>query len=359
MRFVNARRLPAALPVVLALCATVSTSSASAQTTVRQVSTDSLIYDLKNPDAGRRTEAARQLGVAKFVPAIPALLPMAEDSDAGVRRQVELALEEMNDIQTLSGFVQFSADSESDIRDRAVHALVNLHLPRQSGPTAALMKFGNLINPWLDEYVDTVVEPDVPVDASVITALRARLSDSEDAIRRAAAQGLGILNGSAAIPELVQALREDRDPEVRFEAVRALRKIGDPSVGDRLLPGLNLDLDKVRNEIIIDAGGAEVSRRGAGVDESIRELETLREGASARAVGARGYRGAGLARPFPRPQGGQGRRHPHLRQRRTRASDRRVAPHAHVGGSADREERARADGAGVRPAAPRTEGVPG
>ena len=165
MRFEEkARRLPAVLPVVLALCAALSASSAGAQT-VRQVSTDSLIYDLKNPDAGRRTDAARQLGTAKFVPSIPALLPLTEDPDAGVRRQVELAFEEMNDIQTLPGFVQLSADSEADIRDRSVHALVNLHLPRESGPTAALMKFGNLINPWLDEHAGTVVEPDVPVDA--------------------------------------------------------------------------------------------------------------------------------------------------------------------------------------------------
>ena len=116
------------------------------------------------------------------------------------------------------------------------------------------MKFGNLINPWLDEHADTVVEPDVPVDASVVTALRARMSDSEDGIRRAASQGLGILRGSPAIPELLQALGQDRDPEVRFQSVRALKKIGDTSVGDRLLPGLNLNVEKVRNEIIITLG---------------------------------------------------------------------------------------------------------
>jgi HEAT repeat protein len=254
MRFqLRTRQLPAALPVALALWAAVGASTVSAQT-VRQVSTDSLIYDLKNPDPPRRTEAARQLGAAKFLPSIPALLPLAEDPDAAVRRQVELALEEMGDISVIPGLVELSADSEPDIRGRAVRALVDLHLPRPSGPTAALMKFGNLINPWSDEYADTVVEPDVPVDASVVNALRARLSDSEDTIRRNAGQGLGILRGSAAIPELLQAVGQDRDPEVRFEAVRALRKIGDASVGDSLLPGLNLNVDKVRNEIIITLG---------------------------------------------------------------------------------------------------------
>jgi HEAT repeat protein len=254
MRFqFRARRLPAAVPVVLALCAAVSASSASAQT-VRQATTDSLIYDLKNPDAPRRTEAARQLGTAKFLPAIPALLPLAEDPDVAVRRQVELALEEMNDIRVLPGLVVLSADSEPDIRARAVRALVDVHLPRPGGPTAALMKLGNLINPTLDEGADAVVEPDVPVDASVVTALRARLSDSEDGIRRNSAEGLGILRGAAGIPELLQAIGQDRDPDVRFQAVRALRKIGDASVGDRLLPGLNLNVDKVRNEIIITLG---------------------------------------------------------------------------------------------------------
>jgi len=258
MRFqLRARQLPAGFPAVLTLCAALSIGSAhaqTAQTTTRQVSTDSLIYDLKNPDPPRRLEAARQLGMAKFTPAIPALLPLAEDPDAGVRRQVELALEEMGDIKVLPGLVQLSADSEAEIRDRAVHALVDLHLPRASGATAALVKFGNFINPWSDEYAETVVEPDVPVDASVVAALQARLGDTEDSIRRNAARGLGILRGSAAIPELLRTVREDRDIEVRFECVRALKKIGDASVGDRLLPGLNLDQDKVRNEIIVTLG---------------------------------------------------------------------------------------------------------
>jgi HEAT repeat protein len=240
-------------PMVLALAfAAASVTGASAQ--VRQGSTESLVYDLKNPDAPRRLAAARDLGLAKSVSAIPALLPLAEDPDASVRRQVEFTLEQMADISVLPGLVQLSADSEPDIRDRAVQALVNLHLPRATGPTAALVKLGNLINPWADEHADTVVEPDVPVDPSVITALRARMTDSEDRIRRNAGQGLGILRGEAAIPELLVAVGQDRDPLVRFEAVRALRKIGNPEVGSRLQPMLNLNMDKVRNEIITTLG---------------------------------------------------------------------------------------------------------
>jgi HEAT repeat protein len=237
--------------MVLALAfAAAGATGASAQTQTRPPSTESLIYDLKNPDAPRRLAAARDLGLAKSVIAIPALLPLAEDPDAPVRRQVEITLEQMSDISVLPGLVQFTADSEPDIRDRAVQALVNLHLPRATGPTAALLKLGNLINPWSDEHADTIVEPDVPVDPSVVSALRARMGDSEDRIRRNASQGLGILRGEAAIPELLVAVGQDRDPLVRFEAVRALRKIGNPSVGESLVPMLNINVDRVQNEII-------------------------------------------------------------------------------------------------------------
>jgi HEAT repeat protein len=274
MRFPSGTRMSVTVLTVLTLAFAATTgSSASAQT--HQASTDSLIYDLKNPDAPRRLAAARDLGAAKYLPAIPALLPLANDPDPSVRRQVELTLEEMTDIAVLPGLVQLTADSEPDIRDRAVHALVNLHLPRATGPTATLLKLGSLITPWSDESSDIVVEPDVPVDDSVVTALRARMSDTEDGIRRNTSRGLGILRSEGAIEELCVAAGQDRDPEVRFEAVRALRKIGNASVGERLVPMLNLNIDKVRNEIIRTLGSLEY--RGA-VPELTRIFEQAKPG---------------------------------------------------------------------------------
>ena len=257
--------------------ATAGGPSVAAQT--RQSTTDSLIYDLKNPDAPRRQSATRDLGIAKFLPAIPALLPLAADPDASVRRELELTLEAMNDIRVLPGLVQLSADPEADIRERSVRALVNLHLPRATGPTAALVKLGSLIAAWSDEYSDTVVEPDVPVDPSVITALRARLSDTEDGIRRLTGRGLGILRNEAAIPELVLAAAQDRDPEVRFEAVRALRKIDNPSVGERLIPMLDLNTEKVRLELIFTLGSLKYR---PAVPELTRVFEQAKPGDRAR-----------------------------------------------------------------------------
>ena len=263
----------------LATLAFVVTSGSSTRAQTRQSSTDSLIYDLKNPDAPRRQSATRDLGIARFLPAIPALLPLAEDPDASVRRELELTLEAMNDIRVLPGLVQLTADAEPDIRDRAVRALMDLHLPHATGPTAALVKLGNLISPASDGYSDAVVEPDVPVDDSVVTALRARLSDTEDGIRRITARGLGILRNEAAIPELTLATAQDRDPEVRFEAVRALRKIGNASVGERLVPMLDLNTDKVRNELITTLGSLKYR---PAVTELTRVFEQAKTGERAR-----------------------------------------------------------------------------
>jgi HEAT repeat protein len=103
-------RMSATLLAAFAL-ATAGGHSVAAQT--RQSTTDSLIYDLKNPDAPRRQSATRDLGIAKFLPAIPALLPLASDPDASVRRELELTLEAMNDIRVLPGLVQLSADPEA------------------------------------------------------------------------------------------------------------------------------------------------------------------------------------------------------------------------------------------------------
>ena len=134
------------------------------------------------------------------------------------------------------------------------------------------------------------------MDPSVVTALRARMNDSEDRIRRHASRGLGILHAEPAIPELLVAVAQDRDTEVRFEAVRALRKIGDASVGDRLLPMLNLNVDRVRNEIITTLGS--LRYRGAVADLT-RVFEQAKPGDWSRTLALSAL--ADIADPSSRP----------------------------------------------------------
>jgi HEAT repeat protein len=240
----------------------------------RQVSVESLIYDLKSPDPLRRQAAARELGATRYRAATPDLVALAHDPVDAVRREVEMSLEAMGDIQALPGFIAFASDIENDIRSRAVTSLVNIHLPRATGVGAALTKLSELIALTSDGDLDVVVEPDVPVDPEVVSTLRARLGDAERGIRRTAIRGLGILRATAAVPDLLQIVREDRDTGLRFDGVRAIRKIGDGSVAADLVPLLNVNADNVRNELIETLGS--MRYRGA-VAELTRIVEAAKK----------------------------------------------------------------------------------
>jgi HEAT repeat protein len=245
-----ARRSVAAL---LALAAAVLVSGLlSAQT--RQVPVESLTYDLKNPDPVRRKEAASRIGHNKVQSATPDLVAAVHDADPSVRRAVSIALQQVQDARALPGFVALAADTEKDIRDRAIEGMTTAYLPRETGVVVTLNKVATFFNPWSDEWGDVVTEPGLTADPSVIQALEARLADPEPALRAKAARSLGILRGGSTVPALLAVLREDRSNTARFEAARALRKIGDPSVGDELLKVVTYSDAKVRNEVVFTLG---------------------------------------------------------------------------------------------------------
>lgn len=225
-----------------------------AQTPARQVSAESFIFDLKNPDPTRRRDAAIQLGLAKIQRATPDLVAVARDPDASVRRAVVEALRAMADIRALEGFVTLSSDPERDIRDKAIEGMTELYLPQESGLVVTLNKVATLLNPLSDEAAEVIIEPDLTPDPAVIEALQARLDDPESGLRAKAARALGVLRGRAAVPALVRVLGEDRSNGVRFEAARSLRKIGDASVGPDLAKLMTYADPKVRNEAVYSVG---------------------------------------------------------------------------------------------------------
>jgi HEAT repeat protein len=236
----------------LAVALTLAAHPTVAQT--RQVPTESLIYDLDNPDPVRRREAAVLIGQNKVQRATPDLVATATDPDASVRRAVVVALQQVGDARAIPGFVTMSADAERDIREKAIEGMTSAYLPQESGLGVTINKVATFFNPWSDEWAHVVIEPDLAPSPAVIGALEARLSDPEPSLRAKAARSLGILRGRRAIPLLVTAVAEERSNEVRFEAARALGKIGDPSVGPDLLKLVNYTDAKVRNEVIYTLG---------------------------------------------------------------------------------------------------------
>jgi HEAT repeat protein len=278
----NHSRYPLVRYATLAIAVLVpAAATAGLPAGTRQVSVESLIYDLKSPDAVRRQAAAKELGAVKYRPAIPQLVPLAKDPVAAVRRDLELTLENMDDAQTLPGFIALSSDVENDIRSRALASLVNLHVPRAFGIGAALINLRERVLLRSDRDLEIVVEPDVPVGPEVIDALRARIGDSERGIRSIAIRGLGMLRARPAVPDLLQVVREDRDDGLRFDGVRALRKIGDASIAGELVGLLNINNDDVRHELIATLGAM---RYGGALAELTRIVESEKKTDPSRAL---------------------------------------------------------------------------
>jgi HEAT repeat protein len=237
---------------LLAILVGLPAASALAQT--RQVPVESLIYDLKNPDPVRRREAATTIGQRKVQSATPDLVAAVHDSDPSVRRAIVIALQQVQDARAVPGFVALAADTEKEIRDRAIEGMTTAYLPRETGLVVTLNKVATFFNPWSDEGGEVVIDTDLAVDPSVIEALEARLADPEPALRAKAARSLGILRGRPTVPALLVMLREDRSNTARFEAARALRKIGDASAGPELLNLVTYSDSKVRNEVVFALG---------------------------------------------------------------------------------------------------------
>jgi HEAT repeat protein len=225
-----------------------------AQTQTRQVPVDSLIFDLKNPDPVRRKDAATQLGNNKVARAVPDLVAAAGDSDAGVRREIAFALDKIADARAIPAFVNLIGDTEKDIAEKAIAAFVSLYLPQERGVGSTFNKVANFFNPWSDEWAEVIIDKGLTADASGISALRSRLSAPDEGIRGKSARALGILRGKDAVPAIVESLGRERSNIVKFEDVRALRKINDTSTAPEVMNYISYNDVKVRNESVYTLG---------------------------------------------------------------------------------------------------------
>jgi HEAT repeat protein len=182
------------------------------------------------PDLKEKVKAARELGKAGSS-AIPQLKPYLTDPEREVRLEAVKALVSIGTQYSLDPLIEATSDNDSEIQMRAVDGLVNFYSPGhiKSGWMAPFKKASTSVKGRFTDTDAEIIAPGVIVRPEVIVALGkvARGGTSMES-RANAAQGLGILRGREAGPDLLEALRS-KDDAVIFESLTALQKIRDPA----------------------------------------------------------------------------------------------------------------------------------
>jgi HEAT repeat protein len=177
-------------------------------------------------NVSERRRAARSLA-RQGADAIPKLAPLLSDADLEVRIEAVKALVEIGTQNSLDPLIAAARDNDPEIQIRATDGLVNFYVPGyvRTGLSSTLRRAGNTIQSRFTDTNDQVIDLYVEVRPEVIQALGRLVRGGVSMESRAnAARAIGILRGTAAIPELLTAVRS-KDSQLMYESLVALRKI--------------------------------------------------------------------------------------------------------------------------------------
>jgi len=251
-----------------------TTQGANPQANASANATNPLIGLLKSPYEKVRVRAARDLGKAQDVSAIPALAGALSDPSEKVRREVVLALAQMHQPETLDALIKASQDTNEEICVLAVQSLVGYYTGTVPSPGFS----GFVKKNWrrAKEHFNpdtTRIDPGLSVEPKVVAALDATLkSTRSNRASREAAKGLGILVARAAVPDLIKAAHSS-DETLSLETLNALSKIEDRSAGAQLVDLLDSPDKDIKQQACV-AIGILRTRQAVPKLESIFENDT-------------------------------------------------------------------------------------
>jgi len=221
-------RSPAALtPLLLALQDTDAEVRAAAARALgwlqEPAAVPHLLRALREAHEGMRRAAADGLA-ALGAPAVPALIPLLEDRDPAMRRAIAAVLARLRDVRAVPALVAALQDRDEGVRAAAAAALAAVGPPAVEA-LLAQAQAGDALQRRLAAEILGEVD-----DGQGRRWLEAALADRDAGVREQAAAALGKQREVAAIPALLQALK-DPEERVRARATGALAGIGLPAVG--------------------------------------------------------------------------------------------------------------------------------
>ncbi len=195
--------------------------------------------------------------VAKQGPAaIPTVAAYLNSANADTRIEAVKQLIALGGKDTIDPLIRATHDADPEVQFRATDGLVNFYLPGyvRQGMASTVIRVGESVKAKFSDKNDQMIDAFVVVRPEVITAL-GQLARSGSAMdtRANACRAIGILRGRAALPDLIDALRT-KNNVVMYEALAAMEKIGDPSVGPKITYLLH-DFDDRVQSTAIEASG--------------------------------------------------------------------------------------------------------
>ena len=164
--------------------------------------------------------------------AVTALMEALKDTDKDVRETAMAALVQMRDPRMFEPLVQALKDTNADVREHAAFGLGQLRDNRAIEPLTAAIKDQSAS---VREQVVFALGQLHAVGA--IDALTLALKDSADDVREQAAFALSQIRDRRAVDPLISALK-DAKPDVREQAAFALGQLRDPKAVDALVIAL-------------------------------------------------------------------------------------------------------------------------
>lgn len=211
-----------------------------------KLSTQDLLDNLKSQDAGKRADAAKELGERGEKLGMDALIQAASDKEEKVQLAVVTAISQINDPRQVSGLSAAARNTRGKAQLLALEMLSEHYVParHQNSFLEVWTSLGELFTP----PEPNVIEPWTQVDAEAVDAVIHVLDDKDSTNRIQAAATLGILRIDQGIPRLTYYLRSPDEQMVRT-CIRSLGTIGKPEAGASLVPLLN----SPRPAIVADA----------------------------------------------------------------------------------------------------------
>jgi len=241
--------------LLLAQTATAPPPSSSQAAAPAAAEGNVMIEELKNPNAGTRAKAARELGKAQDVSGLPALAEAVSDPSDRVRREVVLALAQLHRAEVLDALIKATQDNNEEISVLALQSLVGYYTGNVPTPgfTGFLKKNWQRAKGHFNPDT-TRIGPGVYVDPKVVAALDAALKSTRS-IRASCegSKGLGILMARAAVPDLVAAAHSS-DETLSLESLNALSKIKDRSAGPQLVDLLDSPDKEIKQQASVTIG---------------------------------------------------------------------------------------------------------